>query len=160
MTAALNVCAAYTQRPFRTPQRPVPGRRSTLCAAWTARMFCRFKSRLLKQLHPALLRGGQCGLSSFFVLAPFLPQHRRRKERPLCKLRQNGPQRALLWKSPLSPQQRPTSPPPAEDTSPLPLCRLARRPMLCKSRPAPRPKPPRPNTPAGRKPAPRAGARV
>ena len=28
-------------------------------------MFCRFKSRLLKQLHPALLRGGQCGLSSF-----------------------------------------------------------------------------------------------
>lgn len=34
----------------------------------------------------------------FFVLAPFLPQHRRRKERPLCKLRQNGPQRALHGK--------------------------------------------------------------
>ena len=33
MTAALNLCAAaYTQRPFRTPQRPVPGRRSRLSA--------------------------------------------------------------------------------------------------------------------------------
>ena len=98
-------------------------------------MFCRFKSRLLKQLHPALLRGGQCGLSSFLCS--------RRSSHSIAAAR-SGPCASCGRMAPSAPSMENAAVPAtaAEDTSPLPLCRLARRPMLCKSRPAPRPKPP------------------
>ena len=142
MTAALNLCAAYTQRPFRTPQRPVPGRRSRLSAppephACFAASKAAFSSSFIRPCFAAVN-----AVFHLFCARAVPPTASPPQGAAPVQAAAEWPPARPPWKMPLSPQQRPTSPPPAEDTSPLPLCRLARRPMLCKSRPAPRPKPP------------------
>lgn len=133
MTAALNLCAAYTQRPIRTPQRPVPGRRSRLSAppephACFAASKAAFSSSFIRPCFAAVN-----AVFHLFCARAVPPTASPPQGAAPVQAAAEWPPARPPWKMPLSPQQRPTSPPPAEDTSPLPLCRLARRPMLCKS---------------------------